>query len=141
MKKLLIALAALSSATVFAHEIQGTLILKGSLKTKIVVNNVKTECRVKIEKVKNLREEDAYGNPGYTVKTNIALEGSDSKTSTKVKYSKTQQFINMLEVNGLKKVSDFDYVGEDGSTMKIDSQGRIKNVAFTFENKKITCSF
>lgn len=141
MKKLIIALVAISSVSAFAHEIQGTLILKGSLKTKIIVNNIKTDCKVKIEKVKNLREEDAYGNPGYTVKTNISLDGSDSKTSTKVKYSKTQQFINMLEDNGLKKVSDFDYVGEDGSTMKINSQGRIKNVSFTFENKKITCAF
>src|SRR5690606_929272 len=134
-------LVAISSVSAFAHEIQGTLILKGSLKTKIIVNNIKTDCKVKIEKVKNLREEDAYGNPGYTVKTNISLDGSDSKTSTKVKYSKTQQFINMLEDNGLKKVSDFDYVGEDGSTMKINSQGRIKNVSFTCENKKITCAF
>ena len=141
MKKLIIALVALSSMTAFAHEIKGTLILKGSLKSKIVVNNIKTTCKIKIEKVKNLLEEDAYGNPGYDVKTNISLDGSDSKTSKKVKYSKTQQFNNMLTVNGQKKVSDFDYLGEDGSTMKIDSNGRIKKVTFPFEGKNITCSF
>jgi hypothetical protein len=50
MNKLLSIILIAYSSAVFAHEIEGTLMLKGSLKTKIVVNGVKSTCRLKVEK-------------------------------------------------------------------------------------------
>src|SRR5665647_934096 len=81
-------------AEVRAQSIQGTMVLKGSIKTKIMVNGIKTVCKMKIDKVKNLLEEDAYGNPAYQLQAEIELDGTEFGKSIQVKH-KQQTVLNL----------------------------------------------
>ncbi len=56
-------------------------VLKGSLKTKVVVNGISSTCKVKVDKIRNIMEEDAFGFPGYKVKIEARLEGKNSNKS------------------------------------------------------------
>jgi len=141
MKHIIIGLVATLSLSAFAHEIEGTQMLKGSLKSKIVVNTVKTTCRVKVDKVKNLLLEDSFGNPAYNVKIAIELDGSDLERNLKVKYSKTSWFNNLFTEGNGTIVKDFDYVSPEGSEIKIDKDGRLKVAKFNYNGQNITCSF
>ena len=141
MKKL-IAILALISLGAHAQEIQGTLMLKGALKTKIVVNSVKTTCKLKVEKVRNLLEEDQFGNPGYQARVQISLDGSDFERNIKVKHDKELTVINMHTVDGLKTVKDFDYFNEaEKVKVVIDDGGRLVSTTFPYQSQSITCKF
>lgn len=142
MKKILIALISLTSISSFAAPIEGTLMLKGSLKTKITVKNVKSVCKLKVDKVKNILEEDSFGNPGYSAKIEINLDGSDSERKIKVKVDKKVTVINMHTMDDVRQVKDFDYFNaEEKITLTIDSEGRIVSTSFPFEKQIITCKF
>src|SRR5687768_2242456 len=109
MKTSLIALMLMLSSVSMAALIEGTLMLKGQLKTKIVVDSVKTVCKFKVEKVKNILEEDSFGNPGYQAKVQISLDGSDFERSLKVKLEKDITVINMHTVGNQRQVKDLEY--------------------------------
>lgn len=116
--------------------------LKGSLKTKIVVNTVKSVCKLKVDKVKNILEEDSFGNPGYSAKVEISLDGSDMERNIKVKVDKKITVINMHTEGNVRQVKDFDYFNEaEKITVKIDNSGRLVSTTFPFEKQTITCKF
>lgn len=141
MKNLIIALFTLSMSSAFAYEILGTQVLEGSLKTKIMVNGVKTTCKVKVDKVKNLMEEDSYGNPAYNILVNISLDGSDFENDIKVRYDKRSWMNNLFTVGNKTEVRDFDYKAADGSKLTINKAGRLVSATVLYNNKAITCSF
>jgi hypothetical protein len=140
-KFLSIILIAYSSA-VFAHEIEGTLMLKGSLKTKIVVNGVKSTCRLKVEKVKNLLEEDDFGNPAYQARVDISLDGNDMERGVRVKFDKELTVINLHQEGSVKKVKDLEYFATSEKVkIMIDQEGRLVSTTFAFGSQNITCVF
>lgn len=141
MKYLIIGLVAVFSMSAMAHNIEGTLILKGTRKTKIVVNTVKTTCKLKIEKVKNLLVEDSFGNPAYNVRANISLDGEDLDRRISVKLNKEVWFNNLFTVAAGTEVRDLEYATADGSKMTIDSEGRILSVSFLYNSRSINCAF
>ncbi|MFP5385288.1 MAG: hypothetical protein ACLGHN_04375 [Bacteriovoracia bacterium] len=141
MKKIIIASLISLSAASSAHMIEGTPVLKGAIKTKIYVNNIKTNCRVKVEKVKNLMLEDSFGNPAYNVRLSISLSGNDFERSLSVKFDREVWINNLFTVGNGTEVRDFEYASTDGINLKIDRHGRIKTVSFPYAGKIITCSF
>ena len=141
MKNILIGLMLTASSIAGAHEILGTQVLEGSLKTKVLVSGVETTCKVKVDKVKNLMEEDSYGNPAYKILVNIELSGNDYERSIKVKYGKRSWMNNLFKVGNKTEVRDFDYYAADGSTLKINSQGRLVSTSVIYNNKTVTCTF
>jgi len=141
MKHLIIGLVAAFSMSAIAHNIEGTLILKGAIKSKIVVNTVKTNCRLKIEKVKNLMVDDSFGNPAYNVRTKISLDGEDLSRNISVKFNKEVWFNNLFATASGTEVRDFYYAAADGSKMKIDSEGRVLSISFFYNSRPINCSF
>lgn len=142
MKTIIIALITLASVTALANEIKGTLMLKGSLKTKIMVSGIKTVCKLKVEEVKNLLEEDAFGNPGYQVLINISLSGSDFESGRKVKMDKEFRITNMHTVNGVRMVKDLDYFSAlERVSVKIDEQGRLVHTTFPYGHDSLRCEF
>lgn len=142
MKKLIAATLATLALSVSAHTIQGTQVLKGSIKTKVFVNTVETVCKVKVDKVKNLKLEDSYGNPAYNVYIAIDLRGNDYERSLSVKFDKYVWINNLFDLgNNRSEVRDLDYAAVDGTKMKIDDQGRIKSVSFIYGKQTITCAF
>ncbi len=141
MKYLIIGLVTVFSMSAIAHNIEGTLILKGTIKSKIVVNTVKTTCKLKIEKVKNLLVEDSFGNPAYNVRTEISLDGEDMDRRISVKMNKEVWFNNLFKVAAGTEVRDLEYAAADGSKMMIDSEGRVLSVSFLYNSRPINCAF
>jgi hypothetical protein len=140
--KTLILFAALFSQVTYGHEIEGTRILNGSLKTKIRIDRVNTTCRLKVEKVRNLMKEDSYGNPAYRVDIKLTLDGFDSKSEKTIKMNRDVRVINLHEVGDKLKVSDVDYFNKDEDVkVKIDENGRLVSTSFKFQNRPITCEF
>ena len=138
MKFLILASLVLCSSA-FARPIQGTLVFKGAVKSKIKVFNEKTTCRVKVEKVKNiLEEEDSFGNPAYQIRTQLELNGNE-----KIKYDREVVFINLHKTGTTSQVEDLKYFvkGEPTTTMTVDEEGRIKQVTFIASNQNIVCNF
>jgi hypothetical protein len=142
MKKQLILFLSLISVGALANEIQGTLMLKGSLKTNIMVNGVKTVCKLKVEKVKNLLEEDSFGNPGYQARVQISLDGRDIERGIKVKLDKDLMVTNLHLEKNLRQVKDFDYFSSaENVKVTIDEEGRIVSTSFPFQQQTIQCNF
>jgi len=123
------------SLNVFSHTIKGTMVLKGSLKTRVFIKNKETSCRIKIEKVKNLLEEDSFGNPAYNVRAQIGLDS--------INFEKDIWLNNLFSLGkDMSEVRDFEYHSEDNSIkMKIDHEGRIKTVLVRYKDKDISCFF
>ena len=141
MKKLLVLSLILSSA-VSAHTIKGTLILKGSLKSKVFVNGVETTCRVKIDKVKNILDEDSYGNPGYRVAAEVSLDGRDQKRKITIKDEQKLNFTNFFSVGNKIEARDLNYTANNGAaTMAINEDGRLREVQISYQGQKVTCLF
>lgn len=136
MKQILISLMMiLFSLSTLAHNIKGTLVLKGALKTTIFIKNKESSCRIRIVKVKNLLDEDTFGNPAYNVKANINIDS--------INFDKEVWLNNLFVLNTDKtEVRDFEYHSEDGSSkITIDEQGRVKTVLIRYQGKNISCSF
>lgn len=136
MKKILITLIALIALPALAHEIEGTQMLKGSLKTEIKVNYIKTTCKVKVHEVKNLMEEDQYGNPAYKVKVEVSLNGGEFLSNKKVKFEKELWMDNLFSDG----VRDLEYQGE-GIKLFITNEGRLAQVQVPFQYSTVTCNF
>lgn len=127
--------------TSFAHEIEGTQMLKGGRDTKIFVKDVKTKCSFDVEKVKNLMEEDSFGNPAYKVRVEVELSDKDKKKKIEVKYKKKFEFTNLFKTATGSEVRDFDYASVEGARLKIDRSGRVEEIHFPFENETISCLY
>ncbi len=136
MKSTLAILCLFISSLAYSYEIEGTLILKGSLKTEIILQNKKTTCKVKVAEVKNLLEEDQFGNPGYKVKLNISLSGGDFLSPDRIKFDQTYLVTNKFE-SGVK---DLEYSGS-GVYLHIHKDGRLNQVKFPYKNNFVTCKF
>lgn len=141
MKKIFYGLMSLTLTTAFAHTIDGTQVLEGSLKTKLMVSGIETTCKVKIDKVKNLMEEDSYGNPAYNILVRMELSGNDYERSIKVNYDKRSWMNNLFQAGNKTEVRDFEYKAQDGSTLIINQSGRLVSASMSYQNKKITCTF
>lgn len=141
--KMLIVLFFLSfSIGANATEIQGTLMLKGAVKTNLLVSGVKCVCKLKVEKVKNLLEEDNFGNPSYQARIQISLEGRDFERNVKVKFEKELTVINLHLEKNLRRVKDLEYFSlADNIKVTIDSEGRIINTTFPYQQNTIQCNF
>jgi hypothetical protein len=141
MKKIIFGLLAITALSANAHVIEGTLVLKGAIKTKIVVNTLKTTCKVKVEKVKNLLVEDSFGNPGYDLRVNMSLDGSDFERSLSVKFEKEFRMNNLFTTGSGTEVRDLEYFSSEGATLNVDKEGRIKAASFPTQYGKINCAF
>lgn len=124
------------TSVAYAHEIEGTLVLKGAIKTKIMLSGEKTICKVKIDKVKNLMKEDSFGNPAYLVLASVKLEGHP-----KIKVDRDYKFSNLFATQKGSEVRDFEYEAAPDAFMKIDREGRVLFVSFKLNTTPITCSF
>ncbi len=141
MKTIILMLATLLSANAFSHEIKGTLILKGTAKTKINLNGMEVRCSVKVDEVKNNMIEDSYGNAAYRVWTNIELSGGSAEN--RLSHKQDIRFTNIHpETNGTIVLDD-SYRGENvaAAQMRIDERGRIRSVSFPFNGRSVSCSF
>ncbi|HXH73785.1 MAG TPA: hypothetical protein VNJ08_02400 [Bacteriovoracaceae bacterium] len=136
MKYLITALMALSSLALMAHEIEGVQMLKGTLKTEVRVNGIKTTCKVQIEDVKNLMEEDKFGNPAYKVKVEVSLSGGEFLSSRKVKLDKKLTMNNLFEDG----VRDLEYRG-DGVKLTIQKDGRLSEAHINYHYGPVICNF
>lgn len=142
MKNTLILFLSLISIGASATEIEGTLMLKGTLKTNIIVNGVKSVCKLKVEKVKNLLEEDSFGNPAYQARIQISLDGRDFERSIKVKLDKDLTVINLHLEKNLRRVQDLQYFSmEENTKVTIDTEGRIASTTFPYQGQTIKCNF
>jgi len=139
MKTLLITI--LLASVAHAHEIKGTLILKGTAKTKVVVDGIETKCNVKVDDVKNTLTEDSFGNPAYRVWTKVELSGKAGEI--KIEHKADLRFINIHANGAGTAVSDENYIGETEkrASMKIDEKGRIRSIVFPVGAKSINCNF
>jgi hypothetical protein len=134
-------IAALFLTTAFAQKITGVSVLKGSLKTKVVVNGISSTCKVKVDKIRNLMEEDAYGFPGYKVKIEARLEGKNKQQEPVVQIDQVFHLTNFWYENGKVVAKDLQYFSTDGALLTIKHDGRLKSLSFPYNNQKITCSF
>jgi hypothetical protein len=142
MKNFIIVFLSLVSISALAAEVEGTLMLKGALKSKVVVNGVSSVCKLKIDKVKNLLEEDDFGNPGYQVQIEIELDGRDIERKIKIKLDKKLTVINMHTANGVRQVKDLDYFSTaEKVTVTIDKEGRLVSTSFPYSQQIVKCSF
>lgn len=133
--------ALLISGTALAQSITGVPVLKGSLKTKISVRGTSTTCKVKVSKTRNLKEEDAFGNPGYRVILAVNLDGRDEKSETVVKFDQEFSLINFWQEGGKVVAKDFEYFSTDGALLTIKEDGRLRSLSFPFQGQKLTCAF
>ncbi len=133
--------AALLSTTAFAQQITGVAVLKGSLKTKVAVNGVTATCKVKVDKIRNIMEEDANGFPGYKVRIEASLDGKNDKQETVVKLDQVYNLTNFWTVDGKVIAKDLEYFSTDGALLTIKPDGRLKSFVIPYNNQKITCAF
>lgn len=141
MKTIMTVFALALSITASAHTIVGNPVLKGSIKTKVAVDGLTATCKVKISKPKNLMIEDSYGNPAYTVNTEVALDASSADHTPVIAFRKDINFTNIFPVGDKTEVRDLEYSSKDGASMKIDGAGRLKTYSFSYNQKTVTCSF
>ncbi len=137
----LFTIAALLSASAFAQQITGVAVLKGSLKTKTRVNGISTTCKVKVDKVRNIMEEDAFGFPGYKVRIEASLEGKNEESKTVVKLDQVFNLTNFWTENGKVVAKDLEYFSTDGALLTIKPDGRLSSFTIPYNNQKITCAF
>ena len=143
MKKYIIASFLVASTFASANpEFQGTMVLKGSVKSKLRINGVDTTCRVSVEKVRNILDEDAFGNPGYTVRIKTSLSGRDEKRKVEIKHDQTANLTNFHKIENKIVAKDLLYADEvTGSTMEINYEGRLEKVKINYQGQQITCLF
>jgi hypothetical protein len=134
-------IAALMTSTAFAQTITGVPVLKGSLKTKVMVRGINTTCKVKVERIRNLKEEDSFQNPGYKVTIDTDLDGRNSDGEKVIRFGKQFVLTNLWPENGQIVAKDFEYFSEDGAVLTIKPDGRMRTFTIPLDNQKITCSF
>jgi hypothetical protein len=142
MKKYIILSLISFSAFAGPHDIEGTMVLKGSLKSKVSVNGVETTCRAEIKKVKNIIEEDSYGNPGYQVNLRVSLDGKDDKRKITIKADQDVIVKNFFQTGTTVEARDLSYADSaSGVSMEIAHDGRIKSVKQTYQGSVVNCLF
>lgn len=142
MKLLLLTLLTVLTVAAAAQEIKGTLMLKGTVKTKVIVNSVSSVCKLKVMKVKNYLNEDDFGNPAYEAQIQITLDGSDSEKNIKIKLNKELPIVNVHTVQTMRVVKDLDYFNKpEKVTVTIDEKGNLKSTTFPYQSQTITCNF
>ena len=143
MKNLILGITTLLvAASANAHMIVGTPMKEETLKTEIYVNTVKSTCKVKIDKVFNLKEEDSYGNPAYKIWVNVNLQGNDVERKLKVKYKWNFSVTNLYTVaNDRTEVRDYEYFSPEGLSLKMGTNGRLTQATFVYNKQNVTCSF
>ena len=140
--KILILLSLISSSLSFAHEIKGTLILKGALKTNIVIKGIKTTCRLKVEDVKNLLQEDDFGNPAYKVYFKLSLNGADIERNLRLNLERDITLTNLHQEGSVKIVKDLEYFNKEAQVkVLIKDDGRLVSTSFMLQGEPITCVF
>ncbi len=133
--------ALLITGTALAQSFTGVPVLKGSLKTKTNVRGTSSTCKVKVSKTRNLKEEDAFGNPGYRVILSVNLDGKNENNESVVKFEQEYTVTNFWNEGGKVVARDFEYFSTDGATLSIKEDGRLKAFSFPLQGEKITCSF
>jgi hypothetical protein len=142
MKNLIVGTLMLIPTFGHAKIFNGTMVLKGSVKSKIALNGVETTCRVEIEKVRNILDEDSYGNPGYRVRANVKLDGQDEKRKIVIKHEQKANLTNFHKVGDKVEARDLEYADVDtGITMAVNDDGRLEKVSLKHEGKNISCLF
>lgn len=141
MKTLILMMTMLFSLEAFTHEIKGTLVLKGTARTKINLNGMEVKCHTKVNDVKNNMVEDSHGNPAYRVWTTIELSGGSSES--RISHKQEIRFTNIHPDGQETIVLDESYRGENISAARltIDERGRIKSVSFPFNGRSVSCSY
>jgi plasmid maintenance system killer protein len=138
--KALLFLALISSA--FAHEIKGTLLLEGTLKSKTIVKGVKAHCEVEVNKVRNLMEQDSFGNPAYKAWVEMELKADDDKKKVKIKINKEYELTNLFKVGNKTEVRDYEYHSQgDEARLIMDEEGRVKSTILMHDGEALTCIF
>ncbi len=133
--------ALLITGTAMAQSITGVPVLKGALKTKTSVRGISTTCKVKVSKTRNIKDEDAFGNPGYRVIFSVNLDGKNDKNETVVKLDQEFSVTNFWNEGGKIVAKDFEYFSTDGALLSIKEDGRLKSVSLPFQGGKVTCAF
>jgi hypothetical protein len=143
MKNILLLIILCLTYSIFAHDIKGTLVLRGTIKTKVNLNGIKTTCKIEIKKVKNLMLEDSYGNPAYQFLADISLDGRDSDFNKVINSKRSLWFNNYFVIeNDKTEIRDFDYKAtSEVSTIVIDESGRIKKLTLLYGSNPVTCLF
>lgn len=143
MKNLILGMTSLFMvSSAMAHTIIGTPMKEETLKTDLYVATVPSTCKVKVDKVFNLKEEDTYGNPAYRVWINVNLSGSDVERKLKVKFKRSYDANNLFVLsNDRSEVRDYEYQSKDGLVLKMKTDGRLASASFLYNNQTITCSF
>jgi acyl-coenzyme A synthetase/AMP-(fatty) acid ligase len=136
-----IAFIILFSGSAIAQSITGVPVLKGTLKTKVNFHGVSATCKVKVIKLKNIMEEDAFGFPGYQVRIEADLNGRNENGESVVSFDREFMVTNFWNVNGKTVAKDFEYFSEDGALLTIKEDGRLKSFVFPVQNEKVTCAF
>jgi len=138
VKLIFLILFSIANYEIRAHEIEGTVVLEGSLKTETIVNSRKGTCKVSIKDVKNLMLEDQYGNPAYRLYAEINLVVGDFFSKEKIRFNETY-FLTNLFYDGVK---DYEYFDQQKNVLlKINNDGRLDEVTFTYRNTKVNCKF
>lgn len=133
--------AVLLSSTAFAQSITGVAVLKGSLKTKTLVRGYQSTCKVKVDSIRNIRDEDFYGFPGYTVVIKVSVDGSNEKQEKVVSIDRQFTVTNFWNEGGKVIAKDLDYFSTDGANLTIKPDGRLKAFAFNDNSSRINCNF
>lgn len=142
MKNIILLVVSLMLSVASAHTITGTPVLKGTLKTKQMVDGVKSTCKVQIEKIWSSNNEDSYGNPGYSVRMDLSLSGNNIDTGKTVKVDEKVMLSNMFKNGTNVMVKDYEYATEDGRiALTIKTDGRLNTVSFPYKSQKVTCAF
>src|SRR4051794_12458088 len=97
MKASLAVLIALISLQASAHFIEGIRIRPGTVKTKLRINGVKTDCKVSVGDFKNLMEEDKFGNPAFKVPVEVEVDGGGVFSSSKIRFHSNFMMTNMFD--------------------------------------------
>ena len=137
--KTLIILACLSfSISSFAHQIEGTLVLKGRARTKVMIGNTEMNCTVNIKNVENYDDQDDFGNPVYQIETDIRISSLD-----RTHLNQSARLINIFNENGQKITKDHEYISQDNNIrLFVDRDGRLKDLVInSVSGRKTTCRF
>jgi hypothetical protein len=136
MKFIFLTLIYIFSAQAFAHEIVGTPVLEGSLKTQTLVDGLKVSCRIKIDDVKNLMKEDKFGNPAYKLSIAAFFVEMSFLSGRVFRYERKAELTNMFSDG----VRDFEYQG-DNWKMFIKPDGRLEKVVVPHPRRELVCLF
>lgn len=133
--------AALITGTALAQSITGVPVLKGALKTKTVVRGTQSTCKVKVSRIRNLMEEDAFGFPGYKVTLDVSVDGRNESGEAVVKIDRQFEVNNFWVENGQTVAKDLDYHSVDGAKLTIKTDGRLQSFVFADSSDKVSCAF